>query len=85
VSNTIDVSFDLNEQEDDLVELKEVIIGVKVGKKCKRKLRSKVWNFFEIFPLGLNKKPWYKCKKCENVYLSNRKQGTKIVSSLKVL
>ncbi|XP_024031091.1 zinc finger BED domain-containing protein RICESLEEPER 2-like [Morus notabilis] len=66
----IDVDIELDE---DVVEL----IGVGDQKPLKKKkLKSKVWNFFDILPLGPDKKLRSACKKCGQQYLAVSKYGT---------
>ncbi|PON57314.1 Zinc finger, BED-type, partial [Parasponia andersonii] len=38
-------------------------------------LKSKVWSFFEIFPIGPDKVLKYACKKCGQQYLASSKYG----------
>ena len=66
----IDVDIELDE---DVVEL----IGIGGQKPLKKKkLKSKVWNFFNILPLGPDKKLKSACKKCGQQYLAASKYGT---------
>uniref|UniRef100_A0A2N9GFF2 BED-type domain-containing protein n=1 Tax=Fagus sylvatica TaxID=28930 RepID=A0A2N9GFF2_FAGSY len=69
---------DEDEDDDDLVELEDVPITVGTQKrKAKRRKTSAVWAFFEMLPTkGDDDKPYYKCKKCINEYLSPVSYGT---------
>ncbi|PON68041.1 Zinc finger, BED-type [Parasponia andersonii] len=63
---------ELNEEDDDVKE-----VGSKSNTKVKKKtLNSRVWKFFDILPLGPNKKLRSKCKKCGQKYLASSKYGT---------
>ncbi|XP_024020816.1 WD repeat-containing protein 43-like isoform X2 [Morus notabilis] len=74
----IDVDIEL---EEDVVEL----IGIGGQKPLKKKLKSKVWNFFDILPLGSDKKLRSAYKKCGQQYLAANLQnmGSETTVSLK--
>uniref|UniRef100_A0A2N9GVG1 hAT-like transposase RNase-H fold domain-containing protein n=1 Tax=Fagus sylvatica TaxID=28930 RepID=A0A2N9GVG1_FAGSY len=65
---------DEDEDDDDLVEVELEDVPVTVGtqkRKAKRRKTSAVWAFFEMLPTkGDNDKPYCKCKKCGDEYLS---------------
>ncbi|GMN31285.1 hypothetical protein TIFTF001_050726 [Ficus carica] len=42
----------------------------------KKRLKSKVWEFFDVLPLGPDKKLKSACKKCGQQYLASSKYGT---------
>ncbi|KAL5550700.1 hypothetical protein UlMin_000876 [Ulmus minor] len=44
--------------------------------KGKKTLKSKVWNFFDILPLGADQKLKSQCKKCGVQYMASSKYGT---------
>ncbi|KAL5576006.1 hypothetical protein UlMin_017705 [Ulmus minor] len=44
--------------------------------KGKKTLKSKVWNFFDILPLGADQKLKSQCKKCGAQYMASSKYGT---------
>ncbi|KAL5579757.1 hypothetical protein UlMin_012199 [Ulmus minor] len=44
--------------------------------KRKKTLKSKVWNFFDILPLGADQKLKSQCKKCGAQYMASSKYGT---------
>ena len=65
---------DEDEDDDDLVKVELEDVPITVGtqkKKAKRRKTSVVWAFFEMLPTkGDDDKPYCKCKKCGNEYLS---------------
>uniref|UniRef100_A0A2N9IUQ0 hAT-like transposase RNase-H fold domain-containing protein n=1 Tax=Fagus sylvatica TaxID=28930 RepID=A0A2N9IUQ0_FAGSY len=65
---------DEDEDDDDLVEVELEDVPVIVGsqkRKAKRRKTSVIWAFFEMLPgKGDDDKPYCKCKKCGNKYLS---------------
>ncbi|KAF2317171.1 hypothetical protein GH714_014165 [Hevea brasiliensis] len=61
------------EMEDDVVEITSDVGAKKTTGKRKRKLKSLVWAFFEMLPIGDDKKRRCKCKKCGVVYLAESK------------
>ncbi|XP_058008040.1 uncharacterized protein LOC131182498 isoform X2 [Hevea brasiliensis] len=64
------------EMEDVVVELTSDVGAKKTTANRKRKLKSPVWAFFEMLPIGDDKKRRCKCKKCGVVYLAESKYGT---------
>ncbi|GMN74944.1 hypothetical protein TIFTF001_052490, partial [Ficus carica] len=51
--------------------------GSDIDKSLKKKrLKSKVWEFFDVLPLGPDKKLKSVCKKCGHQYLASSKYGT---------
>ncbi|KAL5564800.1 hypothetical protein UlMin_027964 [Ulmus minor] len=66
ISDDIDIEID----EEDDVQINPST------EKGKRKLKSKVWNFFDIISMGPNKKMKSQCKKCGVQYLASSKYGT---------
>ncbi|KAL5543462.1 hypothetical protein UlMin_007246 [Ulmus minor] len=46
--------------------------------KGKKTLKSKVWNFFDILPLGADQKLKNQCKKCGAQYMASSKYGTEV-------
>jgi hypothetical protein len=79
-SEPVDKLVDINEDDDDLVEVELEDVPVTVGiqkKKAKQRKTSAVWAFFEMLPTkGDGDKPYYKCKKCGNEYVSLGSYGT---------
>uniref|UniRef100_A0A2N9GPR7 HAT C-terminal dimerisation domain-containing protein n=1 Tax=Fagus sylvatica TaxID=28930 RepID=A0A2N9GPR7_FAGSY len=73
-SEPVDKLVDIDEDDDDLVEVELEDVPVTVGtqkKKAKQRKTSAVWAFFEMLPTkGDGDKPYYKCKKCGNEYVS---------------
>ncbi|GMN51277.1 hypothetical protein TIFTF001_020440 [Ficus carica] len=64
------VDIDLDE---DVIELQ----GSDPNQPLKKKrLKSKVWELFDILPLGPDKKLKSACKKCGHQYLASSKYGT---------
>ncbi|GMN69780.1 hypothetical protein TIFTF001_038824 [Ficus carica] len=64
------VDIDLDE---DVIELE----GSDPNQPSKRKrLKSKFWEFFDVLPLGPDKKLKSACKKCGHQYLASSKYGT---------
>ncbi|GMN64499.1 hypothetical protein TIFTF001_033566 [Ficus carica] len=64
------VDIDLDE---DVIELE----GSDPNQPSKKKrLKSKVWEFFDVLPLGPDKKLKSACKKCGHQYLASSKYGT---------
>ena len=65
------------------IELDENVIkldGSVLNKQLKKKrLKSKVWDFFDFLPLGPDKKSKSACKKCGQQYLVSSKYGTCIM------
>ena len=70
LENAVNVDIQLNE---DVIELE----GSDLNKPLKKKrLKSKVWEFFNVLPLGPDKKLKSVCKKCGHQYLASSKYGT---------
>uniref|UniRef100_A0A2N9FYQ7 HAT C-terminal dimerisation domain-containing protein n=1 Tax=Fagus sylvatica TaxID=28930 RepID=A0A2N9FYQ7_FAGSY len=73
-SDPVDKLVDVDEDDDDLVEVELEDVPVTVGtqkRKAKRRKTSAVWAFFEMLPAkGDGDKPYCKCKKCGNKYVS---------------
>ena len=66
-----------NEEDNDVVELEGVTTKAKkVTTKRKRQLRSTVWAFFEMLPVGDDNKRKCKCKKYGITYVADSKFGT---------
>ncbi|PON79182.1 hypothetical protein PanWU01x14_012980 [Parasponia andersonii] len=62
---------ELNEEDDDVTE-----VGSESNAKVKKKtLKSKVWKFFDILPLGPDKKLRSKCKNVDKISLSRVHQS----------
>ena len=73
---------DEDEDDDDLVEVELEDVPITVGtqkKKAKRRKISVVWAFFEMLPTkGDDDKPYCKCKKYGNEYLSPGSYGIEL-------
>ncbi|GMN36444.1 hypothetical protein TIFTF001_042437 [Ficus carica] len=67
LENAVNVDTKLDE---DVIELG----GSDIDKSLKKKrLKSKVWEFFDVLPLGPDKKLKSVCKKCGHQYLASSK------------
>ncbi|XP_024030779.1 zinc finger BED domain-containing protein RICESLEEPER 2-like [Morus notabilis] len=65
--------------EDDVFEVKveqSFSANTSSAKPLKKTLKSKVWKFFDILPLGADGKVRSACKKCGQQYLASSKYGT---------
>ncbi|GMN38554.1 hypothetical protein TIFTF001_007781 [Ficus carica] len=61
------------ELDEDVIELEGSDLNKPLNKK---RLKSKVWDFFDFLPFGPNKKLKSACKKCGQQYLASNKYGT---------
>jgi len=61
--------------DDDIIE-EDVLHLNSTTTKGKKTLKSKVWNFFDILPIGADQKLKSHRKKCEAQYLASSKYGT---------
>ena len=79
-SEPVDKLVDIDEDDDDLVEVELQYVPITVGtqkRKAKRRKTSAVWAFFEMLPAkGDGDKPYCRCKKCGNKYVSPGSYGT---------
>ena len=79
-SELVDKLVDVDEDDDDLIEIELEDVPVTVGtqkRKVKRRKTSVVWAFIEMPPTkGDGDKPYCRCKKCGNQYVSPSSYGT---------
>ena len=69
-------TVDDDDLDENVIEVEVEQSGVNCSKPLKKTLKSKVWKFFDVLPMGADGKVRSACKKCGQQYLASSKYGT---------